>query len=87
MKDVTELVIIIDKSGSMHPLTNDVIGGFNSLIEEQKKENRYALKKYSSELKERKAKGEIVDSWYQVVLVKSFNDPKEPVEEIEVTYA
>ena len=56
-------------------------------IEEQKKENRYALKKYSSELKERKAKGEIVDSWYQVVLVKSFNDPKEPVEEIEVTYA
>ena len=56
-------------------------------IEEQKKENRYALKKYSSELKERKQKGEIVDSWYQVVLVKSFNDPKEPVEEIEVTYA
>jgi len=58
-----------------------------AFIEEQKKENRYALKKYSSELKERKAKGEIVDSWYQVVLVKSFNDPKEPVEEIEVTYA
>ena len=58
-----------------------------AFIEEQKKENRYALKKYSSELKERKAKGEFVDSWYQVVLVKSFNDPKEPVEEIEVTYA
>lgn len=38
MKDVTELVIIIDRSGSMHPLTDDVIGGFNSLIEEQKKE-------------------------------------------------
>lgn len=38
MRDVTELVIIIDKSGSMQPLTKDVIGGFNSLIEEQKKE-------------------------------------------------
>lgn len=38
MKDVTELVIIIDKSGSMQPLTEDVIGGFNALIEEQKKE-------------------------------------------------
>ena len=38
MKDVTELVIIIDKSGSMYSLTNDVVGGFNSLIEEQKKE-------------------------------------------------
>lgn len=58
-----------------------------AFIEEQKKENKYALKKYSSELKERKLKGEVVDSWYQVVLVKSFNDPKEPVEEIEVTYA
>ncbi len=43
MKDVTELVIIIDKSGSMHPLTNDVIGGFNSLIEEQKKEEGETL--------------------------------------------
>ena len=38
MKDVTELVIIIDRSGSMEPLREDVIGGFNSLIEEQKKE-------------------------------------------------
>lgn len=37
-KDVTDLVIIIDKSGSMHGLEKDVIGGFNSLIEEQKKE-------------------------------------------------
>ena len=38
MKGLTELVIIIDKSGSMHGLENDVIGGFNSLIEEQSKE-------------------------------------------------
>ena len=38
MKDITELVIIIDRSGSMHSLTNDVIRGFNSLIEEQKKD-------------------------------------------------
>ena len=38
MKDVTELVIIIDRSGSMHSLTEDVIGGYNTLIEEQKKE-------------------------------------------------
>ena len=38
MKDLTELVIIIDKSGSMHGLEDDVVGGFNSLIEEQRKE-------------------------------------------------
>jgi hypothetical protein len=57
-----------------------------AFIEEQKKDNRYNLKKYASELKERKVKGEIVDSWYQVTLVKVFNDPKEPVEEVEVKY-
>ena len=37
-KELTELVIIIDKSGSMHGLEKDVIGGYNSLIEEQKKQ-------------------------------------------------
>jgi len=38
MNNVTELVIIIDSSGSMHRLKEDVIGGFNALIEEQKKD-------------------------------------------------
>ena len=38
MNKQTELVIIIDRSGSMHGLEKDVVGGFNSLIEEQKKE-------------------------------------------------
>lgn len=38
MKNLTELIIIIDKSGSMHGLEKDVIGGFNALIDEQKKE-------------------------------------------------
>lgn len=37
-KDLTELVYILDRSGSMHGLEPDTIGGFNSLIEEQKKE-------------------------------------------------
>ena len=57
-----------------------------TFIEEQKKDNKYNLKKYASELKERKVKGEIVDSWYQVTLVKVFNDAKEPVEVIGVKY-
>lgn len=55
-------------------------------IEEQKKNSAYSMKKYASELKERKQKGEVVDSWYQVTLIKTFNDPKEPIEEIEVVY-
>lgn len=37
-KNLTELVFIIDKSGSMSGLEKDTIGGFNSLIEKQKKE-------------------------------------------------
>lgn len=40
MTDLTELVIIIDKSGSMHGLEQDVVGGYNSLIDEQKKEGK-----------------------------------------------
>ena len=38
MKDLTELVIIIDKSGLMHGLEKDVVGGLNAFIEEQSKE-------------------------------------------------
>lgn len=34
---LTELVFIIDRSGSMHGLEGDTIGGFNSVIEAQKK--------------------------------------------------
>ena len=36
--NVTELVFIIDKSGSMSGLESDTIGGFNAMIETQKKE-------------------------------------------------
>lgn len=33
---LTELVFILDRSGSMHGLEKDTIGGFNSLLAEQK---------------------------------------------------
>jgi uncharacterized protein YegL len=37
MKDnLAEIVVILDRSGSMQPLTDDTIGGFNSFIEKQK---------------------------------------------------
>lgn len=36
MKNATELVFILDKSGSMHGLESDTIGGFNSMLDEQK---------------------------------------------------
>ena len=36
-KNLTELVFILDRSGSMAGLENDTIGGFNAMIEKQKK--------------------------------------------------
>ena len=37
--NITELVCILDRSGSMSGLESDTIGGFNALIEKQKKED------------------------------------------------
>lgn len=36
--NMTELVFILDKSGSMHGLEKDTIGGYNSMLEKQKAE-------------------------------------------------
>lgn len=33
----TDILMVLDKSGSMSPLTDDVIGGFNTFISEQQK--------------------------------------------------
>jgi hypothetical protein len=40
---LTELVFILDASGSMYDLTDDTIGGFNSMIQKQKDEECNAL--------------------------------------------
>lgn len=37
--NITELVFILDRSGSMSGLEGDTIGGFNSMIEEQKEKD------------------------------------------------
>ena len=42
-KGLTELVFILDRSGSMSGLENDTIGGFNSMIKKQKKEQGRAV--------------------------------------------
>ena len=42
-KGLTEIVFILDRSGSMHGLERDTIGGFNSLIEKQRGEEGEAL--------------------------------------------
>ena len=42
-KNLTELVFILDRSGSMRGLETDTIGGYNSLIEKQKLEEGEAI--------------------------------------------
>lgn len=56
------------------------------LIDEAKKDNKYDLKKYTSQKKEKKQKGEVVDEWHQVVLTKIFDDEKEPIGAASVEY-
>ena len=46
----------------------------------------YTLTKYSSEKKEVKAKGEVVDEYYKISLTKAFTSIKEPEVQVDVIY-
>lgn len=48
------------------------------VIAEAKAAGEYVLSKYSSEKKEVKAKGEVIDEFYKVTLTKVFTSLKEP---------
>jgi hypothetical protein len=37
-QNLTEIVFVLDRSGSMANLVDDTIGGFNSFVNQQKKE-------------------------------------------------
>ena len=41
--NLTEIVFILDRSGSMAGLEDDTIGGFNAMVEKQKKEQGEAV--------------------------------------------
>ena len=64
----------------------DSEGEAKELIESAKAAPEYQLIKYTSEHKERKAKGEIIDEYYKVVLTKVFNSEKEPEDVVTVIY-
>lgn len=57
-----------------------------AFIEKAKEETTYTLTKSTVEYKERKQKGEVIDFWWKVTLVKKFNDEKEPEVDMEVEY-
>ena len=56
------------------------------VIEEAKAAGEYALTKYTSEKKEVKAKGEVIDEYYKVTLTKVFTDIKNPDSVASVIY-
>lgn len=64
----------------------DTEGEATELIEAAKNDARYTLAKYSSVHKERKAKGEVIDDYFMVTLVKVFDDPRNPCGEAAVEY-
>lgn len=55
-------------------------------LEELKQDPTFTVAKYTSQKKERKQKGEIVDEWVRFSVTKLFNDEKEPDREISVLY-
>lgn len=55
-------------------------------IEEAKKDGSYILGKYTSEHKERKSKGEVIEEYWKLSLTKLFNDIKEPNTIVEISY-
>ena len=59
-----------------------------NIIKENKEANGFDLTSYKSEYKCSKLKGEIVDEWYRVTLVKTFNNEKDPEEDgFEIIYS
>lgn len=40
--DLTEIIMVVDQSGSMEPLRTDAIGGFNAFLADQKKQPGHA---------------------------------------------
>lgn len=56
------------------------------IITEAKQADEYTLTKYSSEKKEVKAKGEVIDEYYKVSLTKVFTSIKEPDIIAHITY-
>lgn len=57
-----------------------------TMIQEAKDSNQYTLAKYSSQYKERKQKGEVVDAYWKVSLTKVFDDEKEPSGNTAIEY-
>lgn len=57
-----------------------------NLIAEAKEDTTFDVIKYNCEHKERKSKGDIVDDYYKVSIVKGFTSEKEPETQVLISY-
>lgn len=57
-----------------------------AFLAELKKDRRFTVAKYSSTKKEKKQKGEVVDSWIRFEVTKIFNDEAEANRIIDIDY-
>ena len=55
-------------------------------IAEAKADDSFTLTKYNREYKERKQKGEVIDSYYKLSLVKAFTEEKDPIIQTIISY-
>lgn len=58
----------------------------SAFIEKLKKDDEYELVSYKSKRKELKEKGEVIDEWCQVQVVKKFDNEKYPENNIFTYY-
>ena len=56
------------------------------LIKDANESSEYSLIRHSSNYKERKQKGEVIDSYWKVSLTKTFTDEKDPIGTTTITY-
>lgn len=56
------------------------------MIKSAKESSQWTLEGHSSKKKQIKQKGEVVEEYFMLTLTKSFNDEKEPMDDIDIFY-
>lgn len=64
----------------------DSVGEVEEFHRELKGDPHFELESFAYQQKQVKQKGEIVDEYCLVTVKKKFNDPKEPISDVEIKY-
>ena len=69
---------LLKATNEIFVLTEEDANALHKEIEEFAHSNNYTLYSWTQTLKEKKSKGEVIDSWFICKYILVFNDPKEP---------